>query len=226
MHRSLPLFLLLFCSTFFARQSQAQLYDSLKASLNMKRTIHFKFDSRNSFIASRRAQIWGVKLGADFGKKIRLGFGYNFLNSDFYSDLSYPSPGSIDLVSQKLKIQYGCAYIEYVFYRQNHWEFSVPVQFSVGSIWYNYSLHNIEGLRSRKHLLVLYEPTLSGQYKIFPWLGLGADLGFRFALVKNRFIEERLTSPIYAFKVLIYWGTLYNKVFPNHPIEDLKKKLF
>ncbi len=226
MNRFIRLFVLLACVSCCPLLTRAQLYDSLRSSLQMKKTIHFKFDSRNSFISSRRAQIWGIKLGADFGKKLRLGFGYNFLNSDFNKELSYPSPTGIDIVSQKLKIQYGCAYIEYVFYRQNHWEFSVPVQFSVGSIWYNYSFKNIEGLRSRKHLLVLYEPTLSGQYKIFNWFGVGADLGFRYALVKNRFIEEKLTSPIYVFKVLLYWGKLYEKAFPNYPLEDIKKNLF
>ena len=216
------LFVLLFLLPLL---SEAQLYDSLRSSLKMKRTIHFKFDSRNSFISSRRAQIWGVKLGADFGKKLRLGFGYNFLNSDFNKELFYPSSTGYDTISRKLKIRYACAYIEYVFYRQNRWEFSVPVQFSVGNSWYNYSFKELEGLRSPKHLLLLYEPSLSGQYKVFKWLGLGLDLGFRYALVKNKLIEEKLTSPIYVFKVLVYWGQLYKKVFPNHPIEGLRKKI-
>ena len=206
--------------------SKAQLYDSLKASLALKKTIHFKFDSRNSFISSRRAQIWGVKLGADFGNKLRLGFGYNFLNSDFSNNNLLLTPSGLDVVSRKLKIHYGCAYIEYVFYRQNHWEFSVPVQFSVGSIWYNYQINGTQDYKGTKHFLLLYEPTLSGQYKIFNWFGLGADLGFRYALIKSRAIDEKLTSPIYVFKVLIYWGELYKKVFPNYPLEDLKKKLF
>lgn len=205
--------------------TKAQLYDSLRASLKLKSGIHFKFDSRNSFISSRRAQIWGVKLGADFGKKLRIGIGYNFLNSHFYENLNYPSPIQNDLLGRQLKIRYGCAYIEYVFYRQNRWEFSVPVQFSVGSIWYDYSFNEIDGLRSRKRLLVLYEPTLSGQYKFFSWFGLGADLGFRYALVKSRTIDAKLSSPIYVFKALIYWGELYKKVFPKHPIEELKKKI-
>ena len=206
--------------------TQAQLYDSLRSSLTMKRTIHFKFDSRNSFISSRRAQIWGVKLGADFGKKLRLGFGYNFLDSDFSKDLYYASSSGYDTISRKLKIHYACAYIEYVFYRQKRWEFTIPVQFSLGKIWYNYSFKGVENLRSPKHLLVLYEPSLSGQYKIFNWLGVGLGLGFRYALIKNKFIEEKLTSPVYVFKILIYWGELYKKAFPNHPLEDLKKKLF
>ncbi|MBL0047060.1 MAG: hypothetical protein IPP32_03060 [Bacteroidetes bacterium] len=222
--KRLVLALLLFVA--LPRISQAQLYDSLKASLHLKRTIHFKFDSRNSFISSRRAQVWGVKLGADFGKKLRLGFGYNFLNSNFTNTLYNLSPFGLDTLERRLKIRYGCAYIEYVFYRQGHWEFSVPVQFSVGSIWYNYSFKGIEDLRSRKHLLVMYEPTLSGQYKVFDWFGLGADLGFRYALIKSRKIDDKLTSPVYVFKVLIYWGVLYKKAFPNHPIEEVKKKLF
>lgn len=207
-------------------RSKAQLYDSLKASLALKKTIHFKFDSRNSFISSRQAQIWGVKLGADFGNKLRLGFGYNFLNSDFSTNSFSISPSGIDVVSRKLKIHYGCAYIEYVFYRQGHWEFSVPVQFSVGNIWYNYQLNSTQNYRGSKHFLLLYEPTLSGQYKLFNWFGLGADLGFRYALIKSRAIDEKLTSPIYVFKVLIYWGELYKKAFPNHPIEALRKKIF
>jgi hypothetical protein len=223
--KQLNTFLLLCCFCVLPLFSKAQLYDSLRTALKLKSSIHFKFDSRNSFISSRRAQIWGVKLGADFGKKLRLGFGYNFLNSTFFEVLNYPSPLENNVLGRQLKIRYGCAYIEYVFYRQNRWEFSVPVQFSVGSIWYDYSFNNIDGLRGRKRLLVLYEPTLSGQYKIVNWFGIGADLGFRYALVKSRTIDAKLSSPIYVFKALIYWGVLYKKVFPNHPIEGLKKKV-
>ena len=221
---SLSFLLPLFCC--FTLVANAQLYDSLRESLKKKPSIHFKFDSRNSFISSRRAQIWGVKLGADYGKKLRLGLGFNFLNSNFSTDFYYPSEKGNDTVTRKLKIRYGCAYIEYVFYRQKNWEFSIPVQFSLGSIWYNYSFKGINDLRSRKHLLFLYEPTLSGQYKVFKWLGLGADVGFRYALIKNHFIEEKLSSPVYVFKVIVYWGELYKKVFPNHPFEEVKKKLF
>ena len=205
---------------------QAQLTDSLMLSLQKPVRLQFKLDTRNSFIASRRAQITGIKIGADFGKTLRIGGGFNFLNSNFTKEKNYPSPLGVDTILQKLKLRYMCYYIEYVFYRTPHWEFSVPVQFSVGAAWYNYTFKNVEGLRSRKHLVVLYEPTLSGQYKIFPWLGVGLDLGFRYALIKNKFIEEKLTSPIYVFKVLIYWGELYKKVFPNQPIEEIKKKIF
>ena len=98
------------------------------------------------------------------------------------------------------------------------------MQFAIGAIWYKYSFKDIEKLRSRKYLLLLYEPTLSGQYKVFDWLGGGLDVGFRFALHKNKNIEERLTFPTYSLKLLIYWGVLYNNVFPNYPLSNVKKK--
>lgn len=214
----------LFVTTCFPLIGKAQLYDSLRANLKMKPTLHFKLDSRNSFISNYKEPVFGVKIGADFGKKLRLGFGYNFLKTSFITDLRFDAPRGVDVIHRNLRVQYFCSYIEYVFYTTKKWEFSVPVQFGIGAIWYKYSFKDIENLRSRKYLLLLYEPTLSGQYKVFDWLGGGLDVGFRFALHKNKNIEERLTFPTYSLKLLIYWGVLYNKVFPKYPLSDVKKK--
>ena len=66
-----------------------------------------------------------------------------------------------------------------------------------------------------KRFVVIYEPGISVSYKIFKWLGAGADIGYRMMLRNNPAIPEKFNSPIYSFYGIIYWGELYKSIFPE-----------
>ena len=55
---------------------------------------------------------------------------------------------------------------------------------------------------------------MSTEFKIFPWLGLGAGLGYRFVLTKNS-ESIKTFSPIYVLGLNFHFGYFIRKIFPK-----------
>jgi hypothetical protein len=195
--------------------SSAQLGDSLKKILRVKPTFDFRLDSRNNFISSRKASTYGIKLGFDFDSRLRLGVGFNFLNSKFYDrSIAYqPPPPSV--VSQRLILRYTCVYVDYVYYQTKKWTFSVPVQLGFGRTRYREIYPDFNGRETGVSPIILYEPCLSGEYRFLPWLAVSANAGFRMVILKGASLKQRLTAPVYVGGLSIYWTRLYKVVFPG-----------
>ena len=61
--------------------------------------------------------------------------------------------------------------------------------------------------------IILYEPAITGQYKLTKWFGLGFGAGFRLMLVNNKAIDTKFNSPVYIFKVKVFFAELMRPVF-------------
>src|SRR5688500_579531 len=118
----------------------------IKRSLQKKPRPTVKLDSRNSFIASQRAKIVGIKFGADYDNILRVGIGASFLNSDRFKTyhLLNDELNKIDTITAKLNFYYVCGYAEYIFYRDKRWQFSIPLQVGVGNSGYKYDSRKID----------------------------------------------------------------------------------
>lgn len=197
--------------------AEAQLIDTLRACIGRGVAPTAYFDSRNSFIGNRRAQIWGIKIGAEFGGKLVLGGGYNQHTNNLTRDFLFANPQQgYDTVQGTLRLGYVSYFARYVYFSSKHWKFSViPLQFGIGRSRYDVMLNNGEEIRMNRKTIMLYEAGISVAYKIVPWFGVGTDLGFRFMLRKNKAIPENFNSPIYSFYTIIYWAELYKTVFPE-----------
>lgn len=217
-------FCLLLSFNCWAIQAKAQLFDSIKTDLKKKPVFHYKLDSRSAFIGNRNANVWGIKFGMGFNKRIRFGLGYNYLKSRLPAKVNLISPLTAEPIKTRLRMRYISFYTEYIYYRKNKWELSVPVQLGIGSTKY-VAFDDPDNIQSAAHLVVLYEPCLSVNYKLVPFIAVGTEMGLRLAIVKNRNVKEQLTAPMYVFKVLIYWSDMINYFWPNNkipkPIMDL-----
>lgn len=212
----------LFVALVFCPGAEAQVMDTLRASIARKARFTFKLDTRNSFITNRRAEIFGVKLGVEFDRKLRIGGGVHWLTSKLHKRTYLTSSAGLpDSVDARLSFRYFAYYIEYVFYKTNRWELSIPFQLGLGDSRYRYDYEGNSFVTGRK-MVVIYEPGISTQYKVLRWLGAGADVGLRVMVVNNKAIKENFNSPMYAFKVLIWYDELYKMAFPN---SRLTKKL-
>jgi len=213
------------CQLVFAQISQAQLFDTIKSDMKTKPVFHYKLDSRSAFIGNRNANVWGIKMGIGYNKRIRFGIGYNYLKSRLPAKVNLISPQTGEPIKTRLRLRYISFYTEYVYFKKNKWELSVPVQLGIGSTKYVAFTDPNENYQSKGHLIVLYEPCLSVNYRIVPFIAVGTEMGLRLALVKNRSVNEQITAPIYVFKVLIYWADMINYFWPNNkvpkPIMDL-----
>lgn len=187
--------------------ANSQIIDSIKYSLHKKPSFNIKGDNRNSFILNRRARINGIKIMLTYNNNFNIGLGYNFLNSDIYKKINnFENTG--DTINTKLQINTIGFFAEYVFYNEKKYQMSIPIQIEIGQSNYKYSNKKIY-----KNPIVIYETSLQGHYKIIPWIGIGLGAGYRIMLLNNKKIDTKLNSPIYIFKILIFFGDIYNDVF-------------
>ncbi|MBI2967449.1 MAG: hypothetical protein HYY40_06520 [Bacteroidetes bacterium] len=174
----------------------------MDTALRQKPKITVNLDTRNAFITNGRVKFTGIKAGLDFGKTIKFGAGYHFLQTPIYRD------------TLQFRVAYVALYGEYIFLKSKRWEFSLPVQLGAGNSSYEYT-DNTTGLKNRinEKMIVLYEPALAAQYKFFKWLGFGMGMGYRIMLVNNKAIDEKMTSPIYVFHLKVFPGVIIRGIF-------------
>jgi hypothetical protein len=210
-------FILLFL--IIATTSRSQFLDSLNVVFHSKSSIDARFESRYSFIENGLASITGVRLGVAFSRKLRIGGGISWLKSNvpktFYqiNDL-----GNTETTIKYLKFGYLCYYIDFVYYKTQRWQLSVPIQAGAGLAWYqkeeNYRLNS----KDKKYFFLLYEPGITVQFKIFRYFGLGSDVAYRFVFKDPKKISERLLSPTLSFKILFWPDQLFFELKPNHKL--------
>ena len=202
------LFLLLF---WFNVELNAQFFDAIEESLISKPTLDAKFDSRNSFIGARYARIFGVKLGLDFDDTFKAGLGYNWLSSDIYRTLTVADFNTNESyeVRAQYHLSYFAPYAEYVFYKDDPWEISILVLVGGGWSKYSYWDRYWNHVTTDSKFVLLYEPYMTAQYKVFKYVGVGAGVGYRLAMSSDKFSRTRLNSPIYVFKLKIYASDIY-----------------
>lgn len=193
--------------------------DTMKWCLHQKPQLFAKLDTRHSFIYNNRVKIIGIKGGLNYGKRLHFGLGYNQLylpskkldKQIYYSD----QDNMKDSVAAKLKLFYFSIQAEYIFYKNNKWQLSMPLQLGIGDTYYKYQLFN-KKQKTKQFIIYVYEPAISIEYKIIKWFGIGADIGFRLMVTKQKEINQKFNSPTYAFKLLIYYDEIINALFPNN----------
>jgi hypothetical protein len=207
---------LLFVFSLITINLHAQWSDTIRNILHGPIFPTASFDSRNSFVSSERAHIWGIKAGVEFSGKLQIGVGYNFHDKNLQKEIYYSNTsGILDSSLGTLHLSYVSIYTRYVYYKTQHWKFSImPIQLGIGNSKYKFEQQGIEK-ETGSRTVILYEPGISVSYKIITWLGVGADIGYRFMLRDNPFIPENFNSMIYSFYAIIYWGEIYKLIFPE-----------
>lgn len=219
------IFLLLF--TFFivtvsAVTASAQVFDTIETSLKKHPRLIGGLATKSTFIGGFSSPVFTARAGLDFNDRIRMGIGLSWLklprfdaardNSPFYLTKSFTDATGIQTVNPQLQFRYVSFFVEYVYYKAGRWQFSLPIQFGIGDSRYKYSF-NGEKVVEGRHAIFLYEPAVSGQYKIIKWFGVGLDVGYRVMLISNKNIGSKFNSPVYDIKALIFWGELYKAAF-------------
>jgi len=205
---------------------RAQYMDTLRTAFAGKKSLDIGFDARHSFVDHGRVGIQSIKLGVSFGKKIALGMGYAWLNSRtpvFDNYTFYDSDLKKDTqITRRLAFSYFRFYVNYIYYRSRRWEFSIPLQVGIGKLGFKYNYQGVEH-RTDEGLCFLYEPEVDVKFRLFRWLGVEGDLGYRFLFKNNKFISNTFNSPLVSVGVFIVWNELALMAFPKN--EKVQQKL-
>ncbi len=191
--------------------------DTITACLKKRPHPFVKLDSRYSFINNELVTIFGIKGGIVFGKKLSFGLGYNQLYSppkNLNEEVHYINTlGKENTVIKGLHLFYISINAEYTFYQTNHWELGMPLQVGFGQTYYNQYTTFGEKIKSEQKFNFIYEPTISVNYKIRKWFGVGTDFGYRFMLANSRKLSQNLSAPIITFDFQIYYSEIYKSIF-------------
>lgn len=174
---------------------RVNLSDSLRRVLRQPVTPVLKLDSRYSFVTGRSVDIWGIKAGVSFGKRLNLGAMYSWLNTPISQNVTAQD----NIVSARLRLRYGGLFAEYTFYRKGPWEAMIPIQMGFGRSF----LEDPEGVRYYERPVLFYEPAMVVDYKIYNLVALGGGFGYRLLLLRNPDIDQQLTAPIYMLRARI-----------------------
>lgn len=197
---------------------RAQYLDTLHEVFKHKSSIDARLESRYSLINNEYASVTGVRLGVAFQRKLRLGGGFSWLKTNYGKPVYDNGVENAFTSVRYLKFAYMCFYADFVFHKTQRWQLSVPIQTGIGAAWYqDKKAYDIFG-KEAKYALVLYEPGITVQFKVFKWFGLGSDVGYRFLAKDNKKVRERLSSPTYSLKLLFFFDQLFYEAFPKHRI--------
>jgi hypothetical protein len=196
----------IFCLVFiFVPNTKAQSFEEeLKTAITKKPKLEVRMDSRHSFINQTGVKTVGFKVGIQFNEKLSFGMGYNQLWS--------PLSGTITDHGVEIRVNLAfynvSPYVEYVFFRDDKWELSIPVQFGFGSSYYKNSGNQGTG-QLRKEFVMSYEPAITFQYRFLKYFGAGFGIGYRLMIIPNQQLEEKFTSPVFIFKTGIYFQDVF-----------------
>jgi hypothetical protein len=203
-----PVFLKLVCSfllLFSCSLSKAQLthWDTIKHYVSTsKPTFALELDGRQSFFREIPVVVDGIRVGADYGNRVRFFIGgywsRNAVSRTFNINQYTPSERRI---RQDLSMFYVSATAEYVFYTTKHWELAVPIQLGFGqgkrTRFDAVTNTQIEQLNSG---FVPLEFGFKAMYKITDWLNVSAGLGYRYALFSS-IVSDDFSAVHYTYGV-------------------------
>lgn len=204
--------------TIISFSVKGQFLDTFKVLLHSRPSIDARLESRYSFLNNSPTKVTGVKLGLVFRRKLRVGLGYSWLDTDVSDKkLVTSTDGNLISTNNYLKFGYVCYYADFVFHKTKRWQLSVPIQMGTGMYWSQYS-DGKNLIKSKKRLLVFYEPGITIQFKITRWCGLGLDMCARLALRNTKYVGEKLNSFVLAPKLLIWFDQLFYLAAPKSHI--------
>jgi len=206
----------LFVWIFLPFMLNAQLIDT--SFFNHKPGLFLNFETRNSLLLNDNVKFSGIKLGLRFNKKFRLGISYNWLRSNAYNSINYFYDNLDDTTKGYFKMGYWSIYAKFVYHKTKRWEYSIPLQVGYGSSW----LQQQKNIRFKNQMfkrnMLVYEPTVSVQFKILKFLAISSNIGYRFVWHNNKRLLNQLNGPIYVFNIDFLFDQFFFEAFPDNPI--------
>lgn len=175
-------------------------------SFKEKRSFYFTWDSKITFITNRYAQVKSIKCGFDFGGgKTKFGIGYNWYKGPIVRTFDGPEGSTL---TANFKFRYASIFTEYLYFKNDKWEATIPAQVGVGIMQYNqeFTKNRIPGAGG---VFLVYEPASTITYRFLRYFGIGVGLGYRLVIMLGDNPQnEQLHSPVIMLRSKLYFDTL------------------
>ncbi len=209
---------LLFCNQPVAA-GQSTLLDTIEYSLHQKPRFFCNLLTYNSFVSDEFVNFFGFKAGLKYNKRIKFGLGFFYLNPNaVVSSIRVQEDSLVTQTNGELQARFFTLSAEYIYFSKFPWQFSVfPLEFGVGGAHYRYisQLGDHPRLETPDVALIFYQPSITAQYSIFKWFGVGASAGYRFTLYSSKEVKEDFNSIGFSIGIRLFVDEAYKAVFPS-----------
>lgn len=170
--------------------------------------LTFQLDNRFSEIHDSKVTIFGAKIGVQYKKLTRFGVGSSFILNPVY--INYFNKKTNEEETNKINFWYLSFFNDWILYKNEKWECFVTEQVGFGRPSFTKEINN--DIVSDINLnLFINEVSTQVNYKITPWVGVGAGIGYRNLLNKKSVLNATFDAPIYIAKVILYPGAFFKK---------------
>lgn len=214
---SISIFCLLLALGF---SSKAQYHDDVWILGGMKHLsdpfkefkMDFQLDARSSSFKNEAVRIGGLRVGVEYRRVHRFGFGLDGLSNNLTFDQFEP----IEQAHSKayFDFSYATLYYERVLFFNPKWEFSSTVHLGRGDVRVSFR----DALSEQVEVFETYkvgvaELSASGFYHLTYWLSLGGGLGYRLVNDQNEELANEYSSGFYVVKAKLRIGKLVRSIF-------------
>lgn len=194
MRRIIVFFLILFCNQLAKAQTWSPL-DSIKLSFKNKPHILLGLDRRNSYVVGMPVNVFGVRVGYDYGKIALLGA--------FYS-ASTTKEGTQNTYDYLIL----GAICEYHWYKTYRFHLYQTIQSGIGSVDIVEKDLITNDIQYKSNMIIPLETGITGNIRFLKYFGLNAGIGVRTSLTPNTYY----TAPYYSYGIMVFTKDLLKDI--------------
>lgn len=204
--------LLTLCAILFANNLFGTPVDSTTKANNPRFVM--SLDTRSTIIDRRHIRINGALTGVSFGQKNhKITMGYYWLGYDASKRLINWHKSIAHSINLSYYTKTDVQFISFAYWlpvlKKNKWTLSVPLEMGLGRETSRYrALQNDAALDKKNAVFEPYQCGVYSEYKLTPWFGIDAQVGYRNALSKTHF-QKHFAGIYYSYGLSLYPGTIY-----------------
>lgn len=190
--------ILSFLILFFIQLANAQTWsplDSIRMSFKNKPNIILGMDKRNSYVVGVPVNIFGIRMGYDYGKLALLGAFYSASTTKDGTDNTYDYMilGAI---------------CEYHWYKTHRFRIYQTIQTGIGTVDIKETDQLTQQIQYKTNMILPIETGVTGNIRFLKYFGLTAGIGVRTSLTPDTYY----TAPYYSYGIMVFTKDLVKDV--------------
>ena len=194
MRRIIVFFLILFCNQLAKAQTWSPL-DSIKLSFKNIPHILLGLDRRNSYVVGMPVNVFGVRVGYDYGKIALLGAFYTASTTKEGTENTYDYMilGAI---------------CEYHWYKTQRFLIYQTIQTGIGTVDIKERDILTKEIQYKSNMIIPIETGVTGNVRFLKYFGITAGIGIRTSLTPNTYY----TAPYYSYGIMVFTKDLIKDI--------------